>query len=251
MNSFTAIKGLLPRETLAILAEWDLSADKAANLAASTAMRLIGRGSEKKVADIGRVMSRGWDLPGRDSPLAVLARRQCRMELWRPILLWHGAERDALLRAFLELWLYDARQAGASLLRAEAVEPFLDQQRAQAGLPLFAAGTRRRTAGGLLKIAADCGLIEGHVHKRFGPYRPADAVLLYVVHARAEKYVSGARVVAAGEWRRLLMTPAEVEAELFRLHQFGRLDYQVAGRLVQITLPFRTALEFAERCDLS
>jgi hypothetical protein len=31
-----------------------------------------------------------------------------------------------------------------------------------------------------------------------------------------------------------LMQPGDLEAQLLRLHQFQRLDYQVAGTLVQI-----------------
>ena len=43
------------------------------------------------------------------------------------------------------------------------------------------------------------------------------------------------------------MIPAsEVHVTLLHLHQFRRLDYQVAGSLVQLTLPYPSALAFAE-----
>ena len=44
-----------------------------------------------------------------------------------------------------------------------------------------------------------------------------------------------------------LMRPADVERELLRLHQFRKLDYQVAGSLVQLALPCASAREYAER----
>jgi hypothetical protein len=43
------------------------------------------------------------------------------------------------------------------------------------------------------------------------------------------------------------MHPADVERELLRLHQFRKLDYQIAGSLVQLSLPCASAREYAER----
>ena len=43
------------------------------------------------------------------------------------------------------------------------------------------------------------------------------------------------------------MRPIDVEHEVLRLHQFRKLDYQVAGSLVQLTLPCKTARAYAER----
>jgi hypothetical protein len=54
-------------------------------------------------------------------------------------------------------------------------------------------------------------------------------------------------VVTASDWRMFLMRPAEVEREILRLHQFRKLDYQVAGSLVELSLPCRSAVEYAER----
>ncbi|RUW87272.1 DUF1819 domain-containing protein, partial [Mesorhizobium sp. M8A.F.Ca.ET.023.01.1.1] len=38
-----------------------------------------------------------------------------------------------------------------------------------------------------------------------------------------------------------------VERELLHLHQVRRLDYQVAGSLVQLSLPCTNSREYAER----
>ena len=39
---------------------------------------------------------------------------------------------------------------------------------------------------------------------------------------------------------------ADVERELFRLHQFRKLRYEVAGSLVELTLPCSSAAAFVE-----
>jgi hypothetical protein len=42
------------------------------------------------------------------------------------------------------------------------------------------------------------------------------------------------------------MSPTDVERELLRLHQFRKLRYEVAGSLVELTLPCGSAAEFVE-----
>jgi hypothetical protein len=42
------------------------------------------------------------------------------------------------------------------------------------------------------------------------------------------------------------MRPADVEHELLRLHQYRKLEYQVAGSLVQLSLPCTSTREYAE-----
>ena len=43
------------------------------------------------------------------------------------------------------------------------------------------------------------------------------------------------------------LQPADVEQELLRLHQFRKLEYHVAGSLVQLSLPYASSSEYAER----
>ena len=43
-----------------------------------------------------------------------------------------------------------------------------------------------------------------------------------------------------------LMRPDDVERELLRLHQFHKLRYEVAGSIVELSLPNKSALEYAE-----
>jgi hypothetical protein len=247
ISSFTAIKGAMVAETYAVLAEWDLARSLRDNLETSHPLQILAGGSEKRAADITRVISRRFDLPGRDAPLVPLARQACPIEVWKPILLWHIAERDALLRLFLEEWLFESYRQGRAEVTSAPVAGFIAEQRQLSGAAAFSDATAKRAAGGLLKIAADFGLTEGGAAHRFRPYTVPDYALLYVLHAISERHPSGRMVVEAKDWRRFLMAPQDVERELFRLHQFHQLDYQVAGTLAQLTLPCASALDFVER----
>jgi hypothetical protein len=105
--------------------------------------------------------------------------------------------------------------------------------------------TNRRVSNGLLKTAAEFGHLEGTLTRRFRTPAVPDDAFIYVAHALHEGTPRGTDVVNALDWRLFALTPGAVEREFLRLHQFGRLHYEVAGSLAQLTLPQPTALAFA------
>jgi hypothetical protein len=102
-------------------------------------------------------------------------------------------------------------------------------------------------AAGLLKLAVDFGLLRGKVVREFATYHLPERSFLYLLHAMREERNSPSDVVGAHDWRMFLMRPADVEHELLRLHQFRKLEYEVAGSLVQLSLPCASSREYAER----
>lgn len=79
------------------------------------------------------------------------------------------------------------------------------------------------------------------------PFHLPERSFLHLLHAMRDEQPSPSRLVSSPEWRLFLMRPADVEHELLRLHQFKKLESQVAGSLVQLSLPSTSAREFAER----
>ena len=106
--------------------------------------------------------------------------------------------------------------------------------------------TRQRVASGLLGIAADLGLLRGSMVKEFNSHHIPDEGFLYVLYAVAQTEANGADVIRSPEWQMYLYQPAEVQEELLRLHQFHKLQYERAGSIVALSLPFKTAAEYAE-----
>ena len=96
-------------------------------------------------------------------------------------------------------------------------------------------------------MAADFGLLRGSVLKEFASYHLPERSFLYLLHAIRDEKQSPGKVIAAPDWRMFLMRPADVERELLRLHQFRKLEYEVAGSLVQLSLPCASSREYAER----
>jgi hypothetical protein len=59
---------------------------------------------------------------------------------------------------------------------------------------------------------------------------------LYLLYAIREELQNPRRVLESGDWRMFLMTPADVEREILLLHQYRKLDYHVAGSIVELNL---------------
>jgi hypothetical protein len=249
VSSFTIVKGALMDETYAVFAAWDFSKTKRQNLDRLRQENFIGASSNTWLRDIAKVLNRRFDPDGRDRALVILAKKGLQLEEWKPLLLWHMTRDEFLLRDFLQTWLFPAYDTGAFRLRPEDLQSYLRGLDKRGGTTehAWSDATLKRVAAGLLTLAVDFGLLRGSVVKEFASYHLPERSFLYLLHAMLEDLQSPAKVVASEDWRMFLMRAADVENYLLRLHQFRKLDYQVAGSLVQLSLPCPNAREYAER----
>lgn len=247
-SSFTLIKGAMIEETYAVLAAWDLEQSKKQNLDRLRHENFIGARSATWLRDVAKVLNRRIDPEGRDRSLIILAQGRCGMEVWKPILLWHITRDEFLLRDFLVHWLYAAFRDGAFRVRPEAVTDYLRTITNRGGKieHPWSAATSARVAVGLLRIATDFGLLRGTVVREFRSYHIPEASFLYVLQAMVEATGNGRKALDADDWKMFLMSPADVEREVLRLHQFRKLSYEVAGSLTDLKLPYGSTRELAE-----
>ena len=236
-------------ETYAVFAAWDFARSKRENLDRLRDENFIGASSATWLRDVAKVLNRRFDPAGRDRPLVNLAKHGLPVDEWKPLLLWHMTRDEFLVRDFLETWLFPAYDAGAFRVRTDDVESYLAGigKRGATTEHAWSEETTKRVAAGLLKIAVDFGLLRGSIVKEFASYHLPERSFLYLLHAMRDEKLSPSKVVVSPDWRLFLMRPADVEHELLRLHQYRKLEYQVAGSLVQLSLPCTSAREYAER----
>ncbi|MEQ1801908.1 MAG: BrxA family protein [Gammaproteobacteria bacterium] len=248
-SSFTIIKGAMIDETYAVFAAWDFARSKRANLDRLRDENFIGASSTTWLRDVAKVLNRRFAPDSRDRALVLLAKSGCDLEEWKPLLLWHMTRDEFLIRDFLQNWLFPAYDSGAYRVRPEELHAYLQGigKRGATTEHAWTEQTLKRVAAGLLKIAADFGLLRGSVVKEFASYHLPERSFLYLLHAMRDENLSPRRVLESPDWRMFLMRPADVEQELLRLHQFRKLEYEVAGSLVQLSLPCPTSREYAER----
>lgn len=249
VSSFTLIKGAMIDETYAVFAAWDFARSKRQNLDRLRDENFIGAGSATWLRDVAKVVNRRFEPAGRDRPLVLLAKNRCPLDEWKPILLWHITRDEFLLRDFLQNWLFPIYDAGTFRVRPEDLHDYLGGVGKRGGTTKhpWTESTIKRVAAGLLKIAVDFGLLRGNIMKEFATYHLPERSFLYLLHTMTEEKQSPGKVIAARDWRMFLMRPADVEHELLRLHQFRKLEFHVAGSLIQLALPCNSSREYAER----
>lgn len=248
-SSFTAVKGTMIEETYAVFAEWDYSRSKRENLARLQQENFIGASSITWLRDVAKVLNRRFEPAGRDRALVLLAKNGCDLLEWKPLLLWHMTRDEFLVRDFLQNWLYPAYDSGRFRVQPDELHGYLREigKRGAKTEHAWSEQTTKRVATGLLKLGVDFGLLRGSTVKEFASFHLPERSFLYLLHAIREQSVSPGKLVDAADWRMFLLRTHDVERELLRLHQFRKLEYQVAGSLVQLSLPCTSALEYAER----
>lgn len=249
ISSFTIVKGALIEETYTTFAGWDEGQSKKANLDRLKAENTIGAGSETWLRDVAKVLNRRFDPAGRDRVLVTLAKRRAPLYVFKPILLWHMTRDEFLLRDFLLHFLFPLYVSGGHRVDAAEVEAFLDEAKRRGGRTEheWSRRTRERVATGLMKIATDFDLLRGAVHREIVSYHLPEEAFLYLLHAIHAVEQNARRTIDSEEWRMYTMSPADVERELFRLHQFRRIEFQMAGSLAELSLPCSSAAEYADR----
>lgn len=249
VSSFTIIKGALIPETYAAFRSWDLALSTSANLGELKRTNHIGAKSANWLRDLVKVLHRRFDPESRDRALIELAAGGCGLEEWKPLMLWHMTRDEFLLRDFLTNWLFPKFQDSTHRLRANDVLAYLAELSTKSVevSAQWSESTSKRVAAGLLKIATDFGLLRGSVAREFGAYHLRETSFMYVLHAMMDELKNAAKVIDCPDWRMFLMSRQDVEAELLRLHQFRKLQYEAAGSLVQLDLPCGSAAEYAKR----
>lgn len=240
-------KGPLIGETYAAFQAWDLESTFQQNLGRLQKDNPFGAKTEKWLREVMRTFStrfRGLQI----RPLVVLAKAGCPVDVWRSCLLWHLGRRDRLYYEFSADWLYPAYLSGMYALRTRNLVTFV-QCITRGGLKGAADISEygaTRLARDLLMAASLFGILEGSVAKTFTHRHLNGISFLYVVYAIAEAASQGRGLIDSADWRLFLMGPSEVERELHELHQFQKVNIEMAGSIVDLRLPAKSLNEYAE-----
>lgn len=236
-------------ETYAVFASWDFALSKRDNLDRLRQENFIGASTTTWLRDVAKVLNRRFEPNSRDRPLALLAKSGCPIDEWKPLLLWHITRDEFLLRDFLLNWLFPTFASGTYCIRTEDLYAHIRSVGKRGGTTehTWSKTTVNRVAAALLKMAVDFGLLRGSVVKEFASYHLPERSFLYLLHAIREEVHNPSKVLGSEDWRMFLMTRTDVERELLLLHQYRKLDYHVAGSLIELTLPYASACEYAQR----
>jgi hypothetical protein len=240
-------KGVLVKETYELFASWDDALSDVENLKSAFSGRFKTAGWEREVNATLHRRLRHFD---RIRPLVALAKGGMSMNDWRDCLrLWIGATEQPF-HDFGTDWLFTEHENGRFQVRTDDVHAFVAKVAATRGpkAKAFSEYGLLRAARDLLRMATDLGMLTGNgPAKIFASIAMSDDVTMFYAHMIADIEGNAAKMPASRLWRLAYMSPPDVHVALLRLHQFKRLNYEVAGNIVQVGLPFGSALECAER----
>ncbi len=247
ISTFSVTKGGKIAETYACFAHWDLNATVDENLDQFREENPILAPTDGWLKEMRRIFRvRFLDIE-RHRPLIRLAQAGMRQDTWAPILMWHLCFRELLLSDFLESWLFPRKHEGMLRVRADEVRGYLKGLPARGLLDKdWTANTVSRMVSGLPTYAADFGLLEGKAVKEICPFHLPDEALLYVLHDIAGDVASAEKILDDPRWKRFLISRSELEREVLRLHQHRRVTFEIAGSMVALELPCKSADEYAE-----
>ena len=252
LSSNLAIRGPFIEETFRAFSDWDLDATLKENFERIQQTNSVGASSESWLKQFIKVLKIRYDLLDLDRRLIELVQLGWHIEDWRPVQLWHISRKDSLLREFLANWAFDRREQGIVVLTIDAVVEYLHSfvKERLGSIDSWKDNTYRRVASGLLKTATEFNLLRGHSTKEFESYRLPEGSMMYLLHALMERENNTRKVIEAEDWRLFLMKPNEVEEELLRLHQYGKLRFERAGSFLELTLPCESTDEYLRSVTL-
>lgn len=241
-------KGALIEETYAAFQHWDLSIPFKKNIEKIQEENPFGARNEKWLHEILTTLSGRFGSNDSVAPLVLMAQGNLVLYKWKPCLLWHMGNIDALYYRFACEWLFPRFQEGAYMIRTEDVLPFvrkITNGEIASGGKLSEYGALR-AARDLLKMAGDFDFLEGKVKKKFANYHIPQEAFVYVLRGLLDMGYATSQALTSTDWRLYLMDADDVERELLRLHQYKVLEYDVAGSMAQLTLSSPSLEAYAE-----
>lgn len=240
-------KGVLVKETYEVFVAWDDNLSPSQNLKAGLAGRYSTAGWEREVEATLLRRLRHIELI---RPLITLAKSGMSVADWRDCLrLWIGATEQPF-HDFGTVWLFVEHEKGRYQVRTDDVQGFFDKVALERGpkAKTFSEYGKLRGARDLLRMATELGMLSGlGPVKTFPSIAMTDDVTMFYAHMIADLEGNPSKMPQSKLWRLAYMSHPDVHVALLRLHQYKRLTYEVAGNIVQVGLPFRSALECAER----
>lgn len=228
--------------------EWKSTKSARENYQQAREQNWLGAKTQGMLKEMVATISTRFPNPSDCEPLLVLAKGMASPEIWQACLHWYVANRDEFYYRFVTEWLTLKYEAGTYLLKPQDVVPFVTKITAG---QIASGGTLSeysviRTARDMLRMSADFGLLTSGSTRQFALYHLPDDGFIFLMQVLLERELNPQKAIHAPDWQIYLMTAADVERELLRLHQFRKLHYEVAGSLIELKLPYASGLECAK-----
>jgi len=240
--------GALLPDTKALLSYLDPGLSVSENLRRVRRQNLLGKTSRSRAEDILSIFRQRYlteETVAR--ALAHLVKNQCNGNTLERILYFHAVRSDSLLRdVVIELLLPQWSRGSVDIEIREiqlALRKWVEEGKTSGGWGDY---TIRRVAQGVLSTLRDFGVLQGAVNKHIAPaYLPVQA-FSYIAFYLKQDQPSGTKLLDLADWKLFFLPREGVERFLLEAHQYGLLEYHVAGSVTRLTFPASTLEEYVD-----
>ena len=248
-SCFMITKGAMIEATYKAFVGWNLDMSLKENIKRIRETNYVGGPSNGWLKDFGKVLNRRFQSGAHTTVLIQLAQKGCDIDSWKPLLLWHMCRSDSLVYDFFANWLYKQYQEGRRQLSSESFRDYLrGYLSSRNGSQVTWSDLNiKSSAAGLAKIAVDFGILHGRRNKELTSYVLPEKSFLFLLHVMIDEQHNAHKVINSPEWRIFMMTSDDVQKELYLLHQYRKVEFDIAGSLAQLRLPCTCAKEYARK----
>jgi len=239
--------GALLSDTKALLSAWDPRLSVRENLQHMRHQNLLGKTSRSRAKDILAIFRQRY-LVEEDvvRALATIVKHQSNGNTLDKILYFHAVRADALLHDVVIKLLEPQWSRGIMEIDVEEIESALRKWVEEGKTSGHWGGsTLRRVTQGVLSTLRDFGVLQGAVNKRIAPAYLSLPAFAYIAFYLKQHQPSGAKLLDLVDWKLFFLPRDGVERFFLEAHQYGLLEYHVAGSVTRLTFPAETLEEYA------
>jgi hypothetical protein len=180
-------------------------------------------------------------------PIIALFRTKASEKIKQGVLYYHFAISDLFSYEVTTELIYDLYHRGLTNITPRSIHEFLDlKKKFHPEINKWSPQTRLSLVSHYLSAMRDFGILAGKNQKRVHRPTVEEDLFLYIVTYLRDCGKSPKAILVNDDFKLFLLSQQEVESKLLQAQRNGRTNFQKAGHIVSLELPWRSILEYIE-----
>lgn len=180
-------------------------------------------------------------------PIIALFRSNASEKIRQGVLYYHFAISDLFSYEVTTELIYDLYRRGLTNIAPRDVHGFLDtKMKSHPEINTWSPQTHLSLVNHYLSAIRDFGILEGKDQKKIHRLTVEEDLFLYIVTYLRDCGKSPKAILVSDDFKLFLLSQQEVESKLLEAQRNGKINFNKAGYIVSLELPWRSVLEYIE-----
>ena len=180
-------------------------------------------------------------------PIIAFFRTKASEKIKQGVLYYHFAISDLFSYEVTTELIYDLYRRGLTKIAPRNIHEFLDlKKKVHPEINKWSPQTRLSLVSHYLSAMRDFGILEGKNQKKIHRPTVEEDLFLYILTYLRDCGKSPKAILVNDDLKLFLLSQQEVESKLLEAQRNGRINFQKAGHIVSLELPWRSILEYIE-----